>query len=64
MFVLLQGDAVDLKLLVCSPNAPLHVDMFLLGRPVSKVGGCFGGHHPGLVHAWRRCPAATAVAAC
>lgn len=37
----LQKDAVDIKLLVCIPNAPLHADIFLLGRAVSKVScGC------------------------
>lgn len=32
-----QKDCVDVKLLVCTRAALLHADMFLLGRPVSKV---------------------------
>ena len=33
----LQKECVDIKLLVCVPNAALHADIFLLGRAVSKV---------------------------
>jgi len=35
----MQKDAVDLKLLVTTPGVPLHADMFMMGRQVSKVKG-------------------------